>query len=45
MERPAPSNIIVPQGKFFERSFQLTIGLYVQFSRNTNKKRLEKTKL
>jgi hypothetical protein len=38
MERPAPSNIIVPQGKFFERSVQSTIGLYVQFSINKNEK-------
>lgn len=27
IERPAPSKIIVPQGKFFERSVQSTIGL------------------
>jgi hypothetical protein len=41
MERPAPSNISVPQGKFFDRSVQSIIGLYFQFSTNKKQKKIE----
>ena len=37
IERPAPSSISVPQGKFFERSCHSTIGLYDQFSTDRNR--------